>query len=317
MTPAVIAAALVGALLLVARAGRGGSLPLADARSLRRGRRRYRIVRAGLVLAAAGTLAAAAAAAGRPPGSGTGLLATEGSTVVVLDMSASVSDLVYREIARTLRAISRPAGGRGRVGLVLFSDTAQVALPPGSPAAELEPFIRFFLPREQRGTSARPTFFRDLGPGAPSPTQYPLSPWFGTFSGGTRISTGLAAARDALAGAGGGRVVLVSDLADARPDGPRLLRELMAYRREGLDLRVVALPPATNRDKDLYRRAAGADEAVIDSTSLGTAGPAGVVGVGLFPLALGALVALLGLALGTHAAVAAPLRWGGPPGRPE
>ena len=316
MTAALAGAALV-ALLIVIGARRRGPLPLADARALRRGRRRFRVLRAGIVLAAAGTLAAAAAAAGGPSGSGAGLLAPRGSTVVVLDMSASVSDLVYREIARTLRAVAGRAGGRRPVGLVLFSDTAQVALPPGSPAAELEPFIRFFLPREQRATRARPTFFRDLGPGAPAPTQYPLSPWFGTFSGGTQISTGLAAAREALAGADGGRVVLVSDLADARPDAPRLLRELMAYRREGLDLRVVALPPATESDKDVYRRAAGAREAVVDSDSLGTSGPGGVAGAGLFPVVLAALVGLVGLAVAAHESVAAPLRWGRPAGRPR
>jgi hypothetical protein len=317
VTPALAGAAVMVALLLAALARRRGPLPLADAPALHRARRRSRLLRWALALAAAGTLAAVAAAAGRPSGQGTGLLAAEGSTVVVLDMSASVSDLVYREIAQTLRAVEGPDGGRRRIGLVLFSDTAQVALPPGSPAIELEPFIRFFLPRQQRGTSARPTFFRDLGPGAPAPTQYPLSPWFGTFSGGTRISTGLAAAREALAGSRGGRVVLVSDLAAARPDVPRLLRELLTYRRTGLDLRVVALPPATERDKDLYRRAAGAGESVVDATSLRTGGPGGFAGAGLFPVALAALIVLVGLVVGAHEAAAAPLRWGRPAGRPR
>lgn len=316
MTPASVAAVVLVASALVLGLVRRGAVPLADLGALRRGRRRFRLLRAALVIAAAAPLAAAAAAAGRPPGSGAGLLAAKGSTVVVLDMSASVSDLVYRQIAAALQAIGGPAGGRP-VGLVLFSDTAQVALPPGSPAAELEPFVRFFLPREQRAARARPVFFRDLGPGAPAPTQYPLSPWFGTFSGGTRISTGLAAAREALAGAGPSRVVLVSDLANARDDMPRLLAELMVYRREQLDLRVVALPPATERDKDLYRRAAGAGDAVVDAESLGRVGRGGLVGAGGFPLALAVLVLLVGIASGAHEAFAAPLRWGNSGERPR
>ena len=77
----------------------------------------------------------------------------------------------------------------GRAGLILFSDTAYQALPPGTPVTELGSFERFFR-------IARPT-----SPGLqPQP---PRSPWTSSFSAGTRISTGLSLALDVAAGGPG------------------------------------------------------------------------------------------------------------------
>jgi hypothetical protein len=195
------------------------------------------------------------------------------------------------------------------VGLVLFSDTAQEALPPGTPARELVPFIRFFEPKRDPGATGKPNLYREFGPGAPSQTTYPLSPWYRGFSSGTQISTGLAAAREALVrdGARGGSVLLLSDLAEAREDVGRLTAELAAFRRAGIDLRVVALPPATDDELAFYRRALG-NGAVVDETSVTTRGPRGSTEG--FPLWLGA--AALGAALAATAflLVGLPLRWG-------
>ena len=58
--------------------------------------------------------------------------ATDG--LVVLDLSASISTDTYARIGATLDEL---ADTGGRYGLIVFSDTAYLALPPGTPAAEL------------------------------------------------------------------------------------------------------------------------------------------------------------------------------------
>ena len=241
-----------------------------------------------------------------------GVIADDGSTIVVLDFSTSVSDLVYRQISATLRDIVDASGDRGRIGLVLFSDTAQEALPPGTPTRELVPFIRFFEPKRDPGAAGRPKPYRAYGPGAPSPTTYPLSPWFRSFSSGTQISTVLALARSAFArdGVSGGTVLLLSDLEEARGDTQRLMAELSAYARLGIDLNVVALPPATDREIDLYRRALG-KSSVIDLASVETVG--GGIEVKRFPMRPVLLVILVAAALGAWQLLAVPLRWRRPP----
>jgi len=229
-------------------------------------------------------------------------------TIVVLDFSTSVSDLVYRQISATLRGIVAASGDRGRVGLVLFSDTAQEALPPGTPMRELVPFIRFFEPKRDPDAAGRPKPYRAYGPGAPSPTTYPLSPWFRSFSSGTQISTGLALARRAFArdGVSGGTVLLLSDLEEAKGDAGRLTAELSSYARLGIDLNVVALPPATDREIDLYRRALGKGS-VIDLASVETVG--GGITAERFPTRSVLLVVLAAVALGAWQLLAVPLRW--------
>jgi hypothetical protein len=266
---AACAAIAAGRLL---RGRRPQVLPLADAPALRRAARRTSLVRAGVALAITGALAAAYVYAPRPTGQLDDLVSSEGRTVVVLDMSQSVSDLVYREIARTLEGVVTAAGASGRIGLVLFSDVAQEALPPGSRAIELEPFVKFFRPKAERGLRAKPFFYRAAGPAEAPPTQYPLSPWFGRFSSGTQISTGLAAAREALTrDGGGGRVLLLSDLAEDELDLARLTTELRAYEGDSrLELDVVALPPASKEQKEFFLRATGGEASVVDSLALAT-----------------------------------------------
>jgi hypothetical protein len=292
--------ALVAVAVLWLRAPRPAGVPVADVWALDRATRRTTVLRLCALAAIGAALAAAYLTAPAPTGRLASLVAPGRHTVVVLDVSQSVSDLVYREIARTLEGIVTAAGEDGRVGLVLFSDTAQEALPPGTAAVHLQPFIRYFRPRDERGVAAKPSYYRAAGPTQTPPPQYPLNPWFSGFSGGTQISTGLRAARVALArsGAGGGRVVLLSDLAEAESDLPRLTRELVAYERDpALDLRVVALPPANAVQKQVFARIADDPESVVDSVSLATGNRAdGGLG-GPVPVAF--LVALAGLAAAT------------------
>lgn len=305
-----IGAAVLALVAIVALSPAREAVPLADASLLRPASRRTTALRVTLVLLVAGALAAAYLLAPRPTGKLDRLVSGAGSTVVVLDLSQSVSDLVYREIARTLEGVVTSAGDEGRIGLVLFSDTAEEALPPGSKSSDLEPFIRYFRPRQERGVAAKPLYYRAAGPTQQSLVRYPVSPWFGRFSGGTQISTGLRVARVALErGGGAGRVLLVSDLAEANYDLPRLTRELATYEQTpGLDLRVVALPPATSKEKEVFRRIGGTE--IVDSLGLSTGNAtAGEPGRGV-SLAFVAAVLALALVLGTRELIAEPLRFG-------
>lgn len=213
-------------------------IPLADARALAAPARRTAIVRTVL----AGLLAAlvlAAAAAGRDPELRRSPFVPERSSgIVVLDLSASISTDTYERIGNTLAEL---AAGGGRYGLVVFSDVAYEALPPGTPATELRPFIRYFtLPAQQT-----PGFL----------PEFPANPWATTFSAGTRISSGLELARQVIRRERLRRpaVLLVSDLDDDPIDLPRLRRLMAEYERGGIPLSVVALNPAPE-DERFFRR---------------------------------------------------------------
>jgi hypothetical protein len=302
----------LAAIAMVARHARKiEPLPLADARGLSHVARRTAAVRAIVLLAIGGALAAAYVTAPRPTGELSSLVAPDQSTVVVLDMSQSVSDLVYREIARTLEGIVTAAGNEGRLGLVLFSDTAQEALPPDSHASELVPFIRYFKPRRERGLTGKPVYYRAAGPTEQAATQYPLNPWYGRFSGGTQISTGLRAAREALERDGrGGRAVLLSDLGEAEEDVARLNRELVRWTQNSqLELRVVALPPATPARKSTFERITGDRGLVVDSLALATGNEGPGEPTGHIPWPFVGAVLVLALALAANEARGVPLSW--------
>ena len=212
------------------------AIPLADARRLRRTARRTRIaqlIALGAVLGAGVWLFVAAVRVERP----TNAFAPEGTTaIVVLDLSASISSETYDRILATL---DRLADSNGRYGLIVFSDQAYLALPPGTAAAELRPFARFFrVPRRTGG-------------GLPDT---PRSPWTDTFSVGTQISTGLERALIEIRDRRLERpaVILVSDLDDSTSDLGRLRDVALAYRREGIPLHVVGLNPAPE-DAELIR----------------------------------------------------------------
>jgi len=183
------------------------SIPLADAPSFAPDARRTLAVRATLAALVAGAVVAAALVA-RDPGTATVVpLPRSADTIVVLDLSASIGSDTFSRIGATLSQLSR---SRGRYGLVVFSDQAYEALPPGTGAADLEPLVRYFRLPPARGGSV-PVF--------------PPNPWERVFSAGTKISAGLELAHriafeDRLSKP---IAILVSDLDDDPADLPRLV----------------------------------------------------------------------------------------------
>jgi hypothetical protein len=214
------------------------AVPIAEARELRPLARRTAVIRLVSALALL-ALAAAAILLGRHPRVlELHLLPAGSSGIVVLDLSASISSDTYSRIGATLAEI---AGSRGRYGLVIFSDAAYEALPPGTSASAFRPLVRFFRLPPQKRPGVAPSF--------------PTNPWTSSFSAGTRISAGLDLARSILIGERAARpaVLLVSDLDDDPGDLPELTSLALAYRNEGIALHVVGLNPSPD-DEQIFRR---------------------------------------------------------------
>jgi hypothetical protein len=157
--------------------------------------------------------------------------------MVVLDLSASISSDTFSRIGETLR---RLVATGGRYGLVVFSNVAYEALPPGSPSSALRPLIRYFTVPSQQGA-------------------LPTNPWTLSFSSGTRISAGLDLAHRILLSDHLPRahVVLISDLADDPADLQRLNEVASSeYGHGRTPLSVVALNAAP-ADEAFFARIAG------------------------------------------------------------
>jgi hypothetical protein len=231
------------------------AIPLADAPRLAGAARRTAAVRLLLALLAVGAALAAVLVARHPRTHVLVPLAARGDTIVVLDLSASISTDTYAQIGATLSSLAR---SDGRLGLVVFSDQAYEALPQGTPAADLAPLVRLFTPPAR----TRPGFAPALPP----------NPWTATFSGGTKISAGLTLAHTLATSWGGPRptVVLVSDLSDDPRDLTRLGSILLAYRRDRIPVRIVGLDPS-DADLALFRRALSPQPAVVRAPAPGAA----------------------------------------------
>ena len=203
------------------------------------------------------------------------LLPAGSDGLVVLDLSASISTDTYARIGGTL---DRLADSGGRYGLIVFSDTAYLALPPGTPADELRPFARRFdLPAHGVGAIVVPT-----------------NPWTRSFSAGTKISSGLQLALDTINEKRLGRpvVLLVSDLDDDIGDRERLTGTALSLRRLGVPVRVVGLNPAARDEryiKRLLRRPADFSPAALPQDR---ENPGGQVRLALLLAALAAAVLL-------------------------
>ena len=249
------------------------AIPLAETAPLAAAARRTAAIRvsAAVLLVA---LAGAAIVLGRHPRTHEVRFLPERSNgIVVLDLSASISSDTYSRIGQTLAEL---ISSGGRYGLVIFSDTAYEALPPGSPASAFQPMIRFFKAPPQLRPGVAPTF--------------PVNPWTKSFSAGTRISTGLELARSILIADHRARpaVLLISDLDDEPNDLPALTGLAFAYRREGIPLHVVGLNPSVE-DERLFRRFVGSSGSFSrarlrnDATrgSASASFPAGLATVGL------------------------------------
>jgi hypothetical protein len=266
------------------------AIPYADAPRLAPLARRTRTARLALAAALLAAAALALLAALRQPADTVAFLPEGSSGIVVLDVSASISPDTYARIAATLE---RLADSRGRYGLVLFSDTAYLALPPGTPAAELRAFERFFrLPRQ-----AEPGLL-------PTP---PPSPWAEAFGAGTRISTGLALALDVVRRQQLERpaVLLVSDLDDSTEDLEELGAVVLEYRRAGLPLHAVGLNPAPEDERFVGRllRDPG------DLVPARLPGEAGASASAASPLAVVAAAVAVALLLAAFLVASERLRW--------
>jgi hypothetical protein len=223
-------------------------IPVSDVASLRPMWIRTTLVRLGLGLALVLALALAFVAARSLEPAKASFLPNGTSSVVVLDVSLSVTDPVFRRIHNTLKMLGD--GGQG-MGVVAFSDVAYEMLPPGSPPEEVKPMLRYF-----RG---RPVQDPQLG----SDIVYPLNPWGGGFSAGTKISGGLELAEKVLdeEKITNGSIVLVSDL-DTAPSDESVLSSIVAgIQSKGIELRVVPLL-ANGQDLAYFKQIVGEENIV-------------------------------------------------------
>jgi hypothetical protein len=256
------------------------TVPLADAGALRPLAQRTRLERILLVAVLLALVAAVVLAARRPELRTQPFVPKGSNGLVVLDLSASISPDTYARIGSTLTAL---ADAGGRYGLVIFSDVAYEALPPGSPGEELRAFARYFTLGDQ------------------------TNPWTVSFSSGTRISSGLELAREIVAREQLRRpaVVLVSDLDDDPEDLGPLRASALAAQRDGLRIRVVGLN-ADPEDERFFRRLVDAPDALRNAPPPGARpSRAGA----RFPATVGVLAGLLALALAAHEVRRARLSW--------
>lgn len=287
-------AARVRRLLAALRAGaRQDAIPLADLAPLAWPARRTRLLRLALALALVVVVIAAFAAGTNAQGRRFFPSSTVG--IVVLDISSSIKPKTYQLISSQLTALSQTSE---RFGVVLFSDDAYEALPPGTPARELRPFVRFFDPH--------PRFQYDASGGL-----RPRSPWDQSFSAGTSISSGLLLAADLLQQkhVTKGDVVLISDLVDDPSDYNHVVDALELYSERSIPLRIVALdPPPENRTlfEDLLGQKGVISNAVLPR---GGAGRGVFTVAASFPTGLAVFGGLAILLLAVEAFWAEPLTW--------
>jgi hypothetical protein len=171
--------------------------------------------------------------------------------IVVVDLSKSVESAAYARVGKVLGTIAE-AGEQ--TGLVIFSDTAYELLPPGSSAADIRPILRYF----------KPTSIVDGRP------EFPPNPWALSFAGGTRASTALDIARQALhrEGIQRGSIILISDLEIPVSDIPAVTEMIAGLRRDRVQFRVVPLFP-TSEARFVFERLVG-KRAFVEGKILGS-----------------------------------------------
>jgi hypothetical protein len=234
----------------LSRAGRARrsrpAIPSVDAPALASAARRTRLALAVLALLALLIALALVPAADRSPDVPAALRGGEG-LVVVIDVSSSTLGF-SNMIARSLLTLANDPSQRA--GLVLASQSAYLALPPETPGSALRGWQRMidYINEQNHKLAARAKLDRTPLP-SPAPGDYP---WVGVFTGGTRLSTGLARAIQALreAGTRDGQIVLVSDLRDAPEDLPRVGALITRMRELGITLRIVTVGRATRDPRE-------------------------------------------------------------------
>jgi hypothetical protein len=204
---------------------RKGTIPTSEPRALRRAARRTLLLRGLLALGLAGALAAAFLIARSRDVRHAPLVPSGTTGVVVIDLSASVYESALGE------TLERMAAAGEQAGLVAFSDAGYELLPPGTPARELVPMLRYLRPTQGEAAG-------DL----------PVNPW-ADFRAGTRISAGLQIAREALVRerAPDGSIVLISDLEILPDEVERLASEIARLRGDGMTIRIVPLAPSAEK----------------------------------------------------------------------
>lgn len=264
-------------------------IPLADAPAFRT---RATVTRIVLSVLGVGAVAAAAGVlfVSRNPHSQTLVpLPANANVVIVLDLSASISSDSFSRIGGTLRALSHTDD---RVGLVVFSDQAYEALPPGTPAADLTPLIRYFTLPRQRVPGFMPSF--------------PANPWARTFTGGTNISSGMEMALDiAAAQRPRAALLLVSDLDDDPGDLPTLAAVGAVAQHDRVPIRIVGLNPS-HSDIEYFRTIFGHSAPIVEAPTLEQSAPRSQTP---FPWALVALALAAAIALALREGWAPRLAW--------
>jgi hypothetical protein len=207
------------------RLRRPPAVPTSEPQPLRRAARRTTLLRAGLALGLVGTLALAFFVARSRDVRHAPLVPSGTTGIVVIDLSASVYEAAMGE---TLRRMARTGE---RAGLVAFSDVGYELLPPGTPARELVPLLRYLRPGQGEASG-----------------ELPVNPW-AEFRAGTRISSGLQIAREALLRerVSRGSIVLISDLEILPDEVERLGAEIARLQRDGVSLRIVPLAPSDEK----------------------------------------------------------------------
>src|SRR5262249_23402123 len=181
---------VVVAVAVVAVRGGGLGLPLAPAPDPRGARvAALWFARGALVLLLLLPLAAAAQRLRAERGVVTRHSA--GRTMVVMDVSGSISPTLSNAFARTLASLSAD-DPRRRAGPVVFAANGHAVGPPSIPARDLACFSRYFVARPPKSNAlvqAAERLVPGLLPGmliGASP-----NPWANAWPGGTRIARGL------------------------------------------------------------------------------------------------------------------------------
>jgi hypothetical protein len=208
----------------VALRRRAPAVSTVDTRALRRVALRTGTTRWVLAATALGLLALAFAFTRGLDQTRSGLVPPGSSTVLVLDVSLSITE---SDLRRDRRVVERLIASRTPTGLVVFSDVPYELFPPGTPAAELRPMLRLLTPEN----------------GHLSP-----NPWNSSFTAGTRISAALDLARQMLRRdrVKDGSILLVSDLETAPSDYGDLGQVLTRLRHASIPVRLVALSPSSD-----------------------------------------------------------------------
>jgi hypothetical protein len=269
------------------------TIPYVSSRDLAPLAARTKLVRIVLAVVLVALVLVAAALARRPHSSAQPIVSPSSGAVVVLDLSASVTSDTYSRIHESLQELIARGG---RYGLVVFSNVAYEALPPGTPASALQPIVRYFTIPANTPAGEQPTF--------------PVNPWTNSFTSGTEISVALDLARTIEQSAHTARpaVVLISDLADDPNDFERLDTVLNEYRAEGIQLRVIALNADPN-DIQRFRGLIGKASSIVPAGLTGS-NPAAVKPPHTsFPTALVVLAAIVAGLLAVNELRSARLRW--------